>query len=746
MPQLSDHCPTLLSISYQHTQQPTSSSMFWDYKNADWPGLKDYFADLNWTPVLAATQPEEALEHWYSLVSLGMKLFVPEKQVRIRPSNRPWYSSRLCRIRRQRDRLFNRSKKLPASHRLSLAYRQVRNWYVAELRSAERAFYREVSSQLSMKNLSRNAHKWWSIAKKSCGLTSTTTIPTLSRNGQVYLTAMEKAACLNSAFAEQCSAPAAPVRPAQSIQDCQVVFSFDELEPLAVLKFLSALNVWKAPGVDGVCHHLLKNCASALAGPLCHIFNLSLKTGVFPQIWKTASVQPIFKNKGQRTDPKNYRPIALLPSISKVFEHFVQKQLLDYCLTNAIIPDEQFGFLPKRSTVWQLLTVLEDIHRALDDGVNVHACFLDISKAFDRVDHGLLLDKLARIGVKQTELAWFNSYLRNRNITTRVDGICSSESKISSGVPQGSVLGPLLFIVYMSDLPDVVSGSSALFADDTLVYDQCHGGPVTTCCRLQRDLSDVQQWAEEWATTFNPSKSAVMVFRGRHREKRPAEHVHLGKAEVQLGEVTRHLGVTVTKSLTWSAHIDNILNRVNYKTFVLKRLAWKCPDSTFVRHLFLCLVRPVLEYAGPVWDSCSKADCLRLERLQVSVARSILRLGRHSSSSSDILKQIGWPTLAWRRRRYKLLFLWKILNGHGPPSLRENMPATVDERAHQSLRRKTLEMPMCRTERRRQSFLPSSTALWNKLPDSVTFCTSSCSFLASLDSFYDADKYSFGLA
>ena len=253
-------------------------------------------------------------------------------------------------------------------------------------------------------------------------------------------------------------------------------------------------------------------------GPLCHIFNLSLKTGVFPQIWKTASVQPIFKNKGERTDPKNYRPIALLPSISKVFEHFVQKQLLDYCLTNAIIPDEQFGFLPKRSTVWQLLTVLEDIHRALDDGVNVHvhACFLDISKAFDRVNHGLLLDKLARIGVKQTELAWFNSYLRNRNITTRVDGICSSESKISSGVPQGSVLGPLLFIVYMRDLPDVVSGSSALFADDTLVYDQCHGGPVTTCCRLQRDLSDVQQWAEEWATTFNPSKSAVMVFRGRH--------------------------------------------------------------------------------------------------------------------------------------------------------------------------------------------------------------------------------------
>ena len=281
----------------------------------------------------------------------------------------------------------------------------------------------------------------------------------------------------------------------------------------------------------------------------------------------------------------------------------------------------------------------------------------------------------------------------------------------------------------MRGLPDIVSGSSALLSDDTLVYNQCHGCPVTTYCRLQRDLCDVQQWAEEWATTFNPSKSTVMVFCGRHREKRPAEHVNLCKAEVQPCEVTRHLGVTVTKSLAWYAHVDNILNRVNYKTFVLimKRLAWKCPDSTFVRRLFLCLLRPILEHAGPVWDSCSKADCLHLERLQVSEARSILRLGRRSSSSSDNLKQIGWPTLASRRRRYKLLFLWKILNGHGPPSLLENMPATVDEWADQSLRRKTLEMPVCRTGRRRQSFLPSSTALRNQLPDSVTFCTSSCS-------------------
>ena len=143
----------------------------------------------------------------------------------------------------------------------------------------------------------------------------------------------------------------------------------------------------KAPGNDGVNHQILKRCAHTLTEPLCHIFNLSLKTGDFPGQWKTAWIQPIHKDKGERIDPQNYRPFAFLPSVSKVFEHFVHKQLLAYSLEVGIIPDEQFGFLPRRSPVWQLLSVLEEVYRVLDEGGRLHACFLDISKAFDRVDH-----------------------------------------------------------------------------------------------------------------------------------------------------------------------------------------------------------------------------------------------------------------------------------------------------------------------------------------------------------------------
>ena len=522
---------------------------------------------------------------------------------------------------------------------------------------------------------------------------------------------------------------------------------FSDIHPESVFLYLSNLNIWKAQGNDGLNHRLLKSCASSLSDPLCHVYNLSLRSGIFPSRWKTALIQPIFKCKGERSDPKNYRPIALLPCVSKVFEHFVHQQLLKFCLAHRTIPDAQFGFLPKRSTVWQLLDVLEDIHLALEEGSLVHACFLDISKAFDRVDHGLLLRKLQAIGIAKKELSWFSTYLRHRNISTCVDGVCSRELAISSGVPQGSVLGPLLFIIYLSDLPAVVTGTPALFADDTLVYDRCSGKNAPSCCRLQQDLESIHEWSDEWSTTFNAGKSAVMAFRGK---RKPAESTDrstltLGTSQVPSCEQVKHLGIRLTSTLSWSPHIDSLLHRIAHRVYILKCLARRCDRNGFVSHLYLALVRPVLEYGGPVWDSCTRHDSLRLERVQLSVARAIMRMDRKTFSNVSVLESIGWSSLAWRRRRFKLLLLWKLLHGEGPPSLRKKVPPPVESRSSMSLRRSTLRQVVCHTERRLRSFLPSTVALWNTLPVSVTSCSSCSDFLSALDSFFASDKYSFGL-
>ena len=212
---------------------------------------------------------------------------------------------------------------------------------------------------------------------------------------------------------------------------------------------------------------MLKEYAATLAGPLTHIFNCSLQSGQFPAQWRRGEIKLLYKHKGTRSDPSCYRPVVLFPCVSKVFESLVNDQRQAHCtdcLKIRTIPVEQFGFLPQRSTVRQLLSVLDDWDRALDSGSAVHACFIDMAKAFDRVDHALLSHMLS---------TWFERYLHERSVCTVVEEHWSPFARILSGVPQGSVLGPLLFIVYYRRLPSVVSSRCAMFADDTLMYDHC---------------------------------------------------------------------------------------------------------------------------------------------------------------------------------------------------------------------------------------------------------------------------------
>ena len=251
------------------------------------------------------------------------------------------------------------------------------------------------------------------------------------------------------------------------------------------------------------------------------MFNRSLEEGKFPAAWKDAVVTPVPKSSKDASLPSSYRPIALLSSLSKVLEHFVKEQLTAFCLEHGVFPDEQFGFLKGRSTEWQLLSVLEDWHTSLDSKSSIHAVFLDAAKAFDRVSHTVLLSRLAAIGIGGPALKWFHSYLTGRRIATKVDGALSDYAETTSGVPQGSILGPLLFLIYFKDIPAVVSATSALFADDTLVYrGDCMGDQHTPCCSIEQDLKDLSHWAAASGVQFNALKSAELCL-GTYLPPRP---------------------------------------------------------------------------------------------------------------------------------------------------------------------------------------------------------------------------------
>ena len=749
LPPLSDHSPTVAQLDLQPPCQRPVIAFSWDYAHADWESLRKLLANADWSPVLKSNNVDSALTAWSEVFVPVVRACVPKRRICL-DGGKPWYSPFLHRLARCRDRLFKRSRGLVNCHPTAQAFGRVCNWYVRELRYAERLYYRRTCMNIYPKEMSRRPHHWWNQVKSLCGLRCRGTIPTLSEGVEISVTPDEKAEALNHHFASQCSAASSESLP-MILPSPKPLFKFAEFTPSEVEQHLNNLDSWKAPGVDDISNRLLKECRVALAEPLCTRFNLSLSQG-FLGTWKQAIIQPIFKQKGNRWAPVNDRPIALLPSIAKVLETLVRKQLLRHCLKEDCLPDQQFGFLPHRSTVWQLLSVLEDWSERIDRGEAVHALFLDVAKAFDRVDHGLMAVKLASIGVQDQELRWFTSYLRGRTICTTVERRRSSPEPISSGVPQGSVLGPLLFIIYFGDLPQAISATSCLFADDTLAYDRCNA--LSCNCRLKEDVENVDSWAKTWNTTFNAAKSVEMVVSRKRQQPVGDGSLLLGGVEVPRAGSTKHLGVIVSAALSWSDHVSSLITKAAPLCGLLKRLALRCPGGSshgFLKMIYLSLIRPRLEYASPVWGSgCSHADAAALERLQGSVARAIYRSAHGNNPtirlrSKTALTWLNLPTLAWRRRRAALVLLWRLINGEGPPQLRRHLPLPASKRCTYSLRNADMsfEFPVCNTTKHLSSFLPSSLALFSTLPHSVVSSTSLPIFIHRLDEHFQHDKFSF---
>ena len=361
LPPIADHCPTILTLQLHSSllvSHPTQQ-----HKLIDFEGLRDHLSMVDWSPVLSTNDVNVALTSFLRSLSDALGKFSSPQKTASRRNGKPWFNQYLLRLRRQRDRLFHRSKHLEKDHRLSLAYRKIRNLYVAELRAAEKKYYIRQCSRLSSKRTLKDHHRWWGTAKSLCGIRTSRSLPTLVNNGSPVSSPLDKAECLNNFFAAQCTTMSAvghSISPVVNAPTINATFSFEPVMSLDVLKKLKSLNPWKSPGPDLITNKVLKECAGEISLPLVHIFNCSLKTGIFPSSWKSGAVTPVFKCKGSRSDPKSYRPITLLPCLSKIFESFVRDQLQSHCLLNGALPDEQFGFLPKRSTVWQLLSIVDD--------------------------------------------------------------------------------------------------------------------------------------------------------------------------------------------------------------------------------------------------------------------------------------------------------------------------------------------------------------------------------------------------
>ena len=486
------------------------------------------------------------------------------------------------------------------------------------------------------------------------------------------------------------------------------------------MDILKSLDISKATGPDEISTRLLKEAAPSIYKPLTKLFNLSLSQKQFPSIWKEAHVTPLHK-KGEENLCNNYRPISLLSCTGKIMERVIFKHVFNFFRDNLVISANQSGFMPGDSTVNQLLSLYHEFSLAVDQQKEVRIVFLDISKAFDKVWHKGLLYKLEKSGVTGNLLSWFNDYLHDRKQRVVLHGQSSSWGTINAGVPQGSVLGPLLFLIYINDIVNVVNSNAKLFADDTSLF-LTFDDPVHASTILNQDLSSLDEWSNEWLVSFNALKTDTMLI---SLKRQTPDHPPLTFQGHQLVNVPehKHLGLTLKSDLKWNAHIKQIATKASKQINIMKSLQHRLDRET-LEIIYFSFIRPILEYGSVVWDGCAQTDEKLLEDLQLTAARIVTGAMR-TTPSAKLYEETGWETLSRRRELSKLTMMFKIVNRLTPSYLYAalpNVPAPDDNHPYNTRRqsdigrRPALPPFITRLTLFDKSFFPSTIKLWNLLP------------------------------
>ena len=447
-----------------------------------------------------------------------------------------------------------------------------------------------------------------------------------------------------------------------SLGTCNSTFTIAPVTSEFVSKCIIQLKSNKATGLDKISARMIKDAVSVITPSLTKLFNLSIQEKVFPNNWKSARIIPIYKS-GDKQNPSNYRPISILPTISKILEKAIHKQLSAFLDDNDLLSTSQFGFRLNSNTVLATAQFTDKVLQSMDAGELTGTVFIDLAKAFDTVNHVILLRKLHLLGADDHACEWFKSFLSERSQVTVYNNAQSETAKISIGVAQGSILGPLLFVIYVNDLPNVLESCHVtLFADDTVLYcsSKC---PKLLQQKLNSDLTRVCDWLKTNHLTINIKKSKFMLIGSGPRLSRLSTSLvtSVGDAPLEEVESYKYLGVMISNNLTWHDHIEFIKSKINKKLGLLKRIKNYLPLHS--RILFYnSYILPSFDYADTVWgDRGNETLMADLQILQNKVARIILDLD-YGSSASSALKKLAWKDLKTRRIVNRLILIYKCKN------------------------------------------------------------------------------------
>ena len=652
---ISDHDMTFVTRKIHRSQNSKGKiTKIRSMKGYSVNSFKEKLNNIDWFKVINAEDVDTAWCNFKDLFLGIINELAPVTQVKLKASSDNWFSGTILNLIRQRDKALMkfRQSKDPV---LYDEYKTLRNKTQREIDRAKKDY---VKSKISENK--DNPKKLWQTlkdigmpSKKSSG----SSVIGLQDGEDIIFEKESVADKFNTFFCNISTKLVNNLRKREfDVENIEKyyrdkvnndVFRFSVVSEDDVRKLLCQLNVSKSTGHDKIPARFLKDGANVIASPLAYIVNLSLSSGVVPADFKTARVIPLYK-KGNKKFEGNYRPVSILPVVSKIFERIVYNQFYDFLSAHQILYGNQSGFRKDFSTDAALTDLADKIKYNMDEGLYTGMILIDLQKAFDTVDHKILLTKLKATGANETVVAWFTSYLSNRKQVVDVQGTMSSPQAITCGVPQGSILGPLLFLLYVNDMPSSVTCDLMLYADDSALI--VAGRNVCEIeQRLSQEMISLSTWLESNKLSLHLGKTESILFATKRKLKRISKmNIVCNDVNIEGKESVKYLGATIDQSMSGKDMGLSVVSKVNkYIKFLYRKkdfLDYKCK-----RMLCLALIQPHFDYACNTWfRTLEKKIRNKLQCAQNKIIRYMLDYNSRKSLCFADFKKVRYLNVSKR--------------------------------------------------------------------------------------------------